>query len=686
MSGLTPLEYKLNIMTEEKKSTANEIALGSRAEDTTVSENEHAVTASPVANGEICKDTGIEDVESTTETVAETGEDTLTLCLHVKKQLADGEEVQLVEFMRAGLRFADMPASLQRAETKKNVSDLEKSLVRAKSFYRPIEVMPAKDFIKAGHGTPLRLDGTPVNIDDEDIDTLYVRPDGKQRSCAAANLFSKKCNIGKENEFDIRVKMCPAPIAELPTYIREIQTASVWDEKTKRRTTVACFDKEESGLTLMNDIIESTGMSARGAFKIINRRDGYRKSLYEESVSSGILHKDFNASPEVLERAKHDYEVMKIAFRSKPKYLKNSAAVDALIEVYTRATVNQNEAVEEYQKFLMSLGDDDFIKLDNEKSVDGKKTLFLQLLDEFKKKLLADSSFIKEVEVRIETAKQEYSSVDKDVRSSATNVSHEASYFLGGHEVKVTGHKKKTKIDWTDRTWNPATGCTKHSAGCANCYAERDCKRLQAMGRAKYANGFKLTLHPEALKEPYSWKEPTNAFVCSMGDLFHEDVPEHFIDEIIKVIEDNHLHTFQILTKREKRLAAYFKDRAVPSNLWVGVTVENADVKHRIDCLREVPTSNRFLSIEPLLGELGDLDLTGINWIIVGGESGKNARPMAETWVLDIKRQADANGIPFFFKQWGAWGRDGVKRRVKANGKLLQGKIVQNMPKDDITE
>ena len=684
MSGLTPLEYKLNIMTEEKKSTANEIALGSRAEDTTVSENEHAVTASPVANGEICKDTGIEDVESTTETVAETGEDTLTLCLRVKKQLADGEEVQLVEFMSAGLRFADMPASLQRAETKKNVSDLEKSLVRAKCFYHPIEVKPAKDFIEAGLGTPLRLDGTPINIDDEDIDTLYVRPDGKQRSCAAANYFSKKSNIGKENEFDIRVKMCPAPIAELPTYIREIQTASVWDEKTKRKTTVACFDKEESGLTLMNEIIESTGMSARGAFKIINRRDGYRKSLYEDSVSSGILHKDFNASPEVLERAKHDCEVMKIAFRSKPKYLKNSAAVDALIEVYTRATVNQNEAVEEYQKFLMSLGDDDFIKLDNEKSVDGKKALFLQLLDEFKKKLLADSSFIKEVEVRIETAKREYSFVDKDVRSSATNVSHEASYFLGGHEVKVAG--RETKIEWTDKTWNPATGCTKHSEGCANCYAERDCKRLQAMGRTKYANGFKLTLHPEALKEPYTWKKPCKVFVCSMGDLFHKDVPKDFIDKVLKVIEDNPQHTFQMLTKREKNMAAYFKGRAVPSNLWVGVTVENADVKHRIDCLREVPTSNRFLSIEPLLGELGDLDLTGINWIIVGGESGKNARPMAETWVLDIKRQADANGIPFFFKQWGAWGRDGVKRSVKANGKLLQGKIVQNMPKDDITE
>ena len=245
---------------------------------------------------------------------------------------------------------------------------------------------------------------------------------------------------------------------------------------------------------------------------------------------------------------------------------------------------------------------------------------------------------------------------------------------------------KKTKIDWTKQTWNPVTGCTKHSAGCANCYALMMAERLKAMGNAKYANGFKLTLHPEALNEPYTWKEPTIVFICSMSDLFHKDVPKDFIDKVLKVIEDNPQHTFQMLTKRAKDMAAYFKDRAVPSNLWVGVTVENADVKHRIDCLREVPTPKRFLSIEPLLGELGNLDLTGINWIIVGGESGPSARPMAETWVLDIKRQAEAKGIPFFFKQWGTWGQDGVKRSAKANGKLLQGKIVQNMPKDDVTE
>ena len=245
---------------------------------------------------------------------------------------------------------------------------------------------------------------------------------------------------------------------------------------------------------------------------------------------------------------------------------------------------------------------------------------------------------------------------------------------------------KKTKIDWTKQTWNTVTGCTKHSAGCENCYALVMAERLKAMGNAKYGNGFKLTLHPEALNEPYTWKEPTIVFICSMSDLFHKDVPKDFIDKILKVIEDNPQHTFQMLTKRAKNMSAYFKNRAVPSNLWVGVTVENADVKQRIDCLREVPTPKRFLSIEPLLGELGDLDLTGINWIIVGGESGKDARPMAETWVLDIKRQADANGIPFFFKQWGTWGQDGVKRSVKANGKLLQGKIVQNMPKDDVTE
>ena len=236
---------------------ANETALGSRSEGTTTESVNELVNAAQVSTID-CTEV---PAEGSTAAMVDTEEETFTLCLRVKKQLADGEEVQLVEFMRAGLRFADMPASLQRAETKKNVSNLEKSLVRAKGFYRPIEVKPAKDFIEAGLGTPLRLDGTPVNIDDEDIDTLYVRPDGKQRSCAAANYFSKKCNKGKEKEFDIRVKMCPAPIAELPTYIREIQTASVWDEKTKRKTTVACFDKEESGLTLMNEFIERSAFS-----------------------------------------------------------------------------------------------------------------------------------------------------------------------------------------------------------------------------------------------------------------------------------------------------------------------------------------------------------------------------------------------------------------------------------------
>ena len=244
----------------------------------------------------------------------------------------------------------------------------------------------------------------------------------------------------------------------------------------------------------------------------------------------------------------------------------------------------------------------------------------------------------------------------------------------------------KSKIEWTGRTWNPVTGCTKYSAGCANCYAEKMSQRQQAMGNAKYVNGFKLTLHYKALNEPYTWKKPYKVFVCSMSDLFHKDVPEEFIDKVLAVIGDNHQHTFQILTKRVERMATYFKNRAVPSNLWVGVTVENADVKHRIECLREVATSQRFLSIEPLLGELGDLDLTGISWIIVGGESGNCARPMAELWVLDIKRQADANGIPFFFKQWGSWGSDGIKRGAKANGKLLQGKIVQNVPEDNATE
>ena len=218
----------------------------------------------------------------------------------------------------------------------------------------------------------------------------------------------------------------------------------------------------------------------------------------------------------------------------------------------------------------------------------------------------------------------------------------------------------ETKIEWTDKTWNPVTGCTKKSEGCVHCYAEVMARRLKGMGQLKYKNAFKLTLHPEDLDEPKKWNKPHNIFVCSMGDLFHDDVPFDFVDKVMQTIRETPQH--------------------VPENVWLGVTVEVQRTRYRIDHLRNLPASVRFLSCEPLLEDLGDLNLDGIDWIIVGGESGTQARPMKEQWALNVKRQADNGNIAFFFKQWGTWSREGVKRNKHVNGKLLEGKIVQNMP------
>ncbi len=237
-----------------------------------------------------------------------------------------------------------------------------------------------------------------------------------------------------------------------------------------------------------------------------------------------------------------------------------------------------------------------------------------------------------------------------------------------------------TKIEWTDRTWNPVTGCTKKSEGCAHCYAEIMARRLKAMGQRKYQNQFKPTTHEDALNEPLEWHKGYNIFVCSMGDLFHEDVPFEFIDKVMDVIWKTPHHRYQILTKRAERMAEYFKNREVPRNAWLGVTVEVQRTKFRIDYLRNLSATIKFLSCEPLLEDLGEMNLEGVDWVIVGGESGFSARPMKEEWVLNIKSQVEKNGIPFFFKQWGTWGQDGVKRNKHTNGKLLQGQIVQQMP------
>ena len=239
---------------------------------------------------------------------------------------------------------------------------------------------------------------------------------------------------------------------------------------------------------------------------------------------------------------------------------------------------------------------------------------------------------------------------------------------------------RTTKIEWTDKTWNPVTGCTKLSTGCAHCYAETMAHRLQAMGVKKYANGFCLALHEEALGEPFKWKQPHTIFVCSMADLFHEDVPFSFVDKVIETIKRTPHHKYQILTKRANLMAKYFSQTAVPENVWLGVTVEAATEKSRIDYLRGLQASVRFLSCEPLIQDLGEVDLTDIDWVIVGGESGVQARPMDPEWVRSILRQTTEQDVAFFFKQWGTWGSDGIKRNKKANGKALDGKIIQMMP------
>ncbi len=232
----------------------------------------------------------------------------------------------------------------------------------------------------------------------------------------------------------------------------------------------------------------------------------------------------------------------------------------------------------------------------------------------------------------------------------------------------------QSSIEWTEFTWNPVTGCTKISAGCENCYAERMAKRLKAMGQPNYSNGFEVTCHPDVLERPLKWKKPQVIFVNSMSDLFHKEIPASFVDEIFYTMNQTPWHTYQILTKRSERLSQLFSRFNWSSNIWMGVTVENADHMDRIDDLRKVPSSVRFLSLEPLLGPLPNLNLENINWVIVGGESGPGARPMRKEWALEIRDQCLKAGIPFFFKQWG-----GVQK--KKAGRTLEDQTWDEMPK-----
>ena len=239
----------------------------------------------------------------------------------------------------------------------------------------------------------------------------------------------------------------------------------------------------------------------------------------------------------------------------------------------------------------------------------------------------------------------------------------------------------RSNIEWTERTWNPTVGCTTISPGCKHCYAETMARRLKAIGVKGYENGFRLTLMPERLAEPLERRKPTVYFVNSMSDLFHEKVPFDYIRRIFDVMAHAPQHTFQVLTKRAERMAEFCRGVEVPDNVWLGVSVENR--KHgvpRIAVLRTIQAKVRFLSVEPLLEDLGTIDLEEIHWVIVGGESGHKARPMKREWVDGIKRQCDDADVAFFFKQWGTWGADGQKRSKGANGRRYRGREWDKMP------
>jgi protein gp37 len=228
-------------------------------------------------------------------------------------------------------------------------------------------------------------------------------------------------------------------------------------------------------------------------------------------------------------------------------------------------------------------------------------------------------------------------------------------------------------IEWTEATWNPTTGCSKVSQGCKFCYAEVMSKRLRSMGVEKYSDGFEIAMHEEELMRPFSWKKPKLVFVNSMSDLFHESVTDEFIHKVFDTMCSNSKHTFQILTKRTQRLAEMSSDLRWEKNIWIGTSIENQHVAGRLSDLKRVPAAIRFLSCEPLLGPLEDLDLTGVNWLIAGGESGPKARPMKEKWVLSLKDQCMEHGVKFFFKQWGG-------KNKKRAGRVLQGQTYDEMP------
>jgi protein gp37 len=235
----------------------------------------------------------------------------------------------------------------------------------------------------------------------------------------------------------------------------------------------------------------------------------------------------------------------------------------------------------------------------------------------------------------------------------------------------------QSSIEWTEMTWNPTTGCNKVSAGCKYCYAEIMSRRLQAMGVEKYADGFEIRIHEDQLNIPYTWKHGKIVFVNSMSDLFHEDIPFDFLKKVFAVMNDNPQHVFQVLTKRAERLLELHKELKWTHNIWMGVSVENEKVKSRIDLLRRTRAKVKFLSCEPLIGPLPNLNLKKIDWVIVGGESGQRPRYMDADWVIDIQEQCERADVAFFFKQWGG-------RNKKKNGRLLNGRTYDEMPEIEL--
>lgn len=235
----------------------------------------------------------------------------------------------------------------------------------------------------------------------------------------------------------------------------------------------------------------------------------------------------------------------------------------------------------------------------------------------------------------------------------------------------------QSKIEWTDTTWNPITGCTKISEGCQNCYAEVFSRRLKAMGNRRYLNGFNLTIHRDLFYEPLKWKTPRRVFVNSMSDIFHEDIPDDLILELFSIMNEAEKHTFQILTKRSERLLKMSTRIKWTKNIWMGVTIESNEYYSRCDDLKNTEAFIKFISAEPLLSELSEIDLSGIDWLIVGGESGPGSRVIEKEWVEDLKNRSEVLSIPFFFKQWG-----GVRK--KKNGNELNGKIYMEFPKSKI--